>query len=128
MSSSRKILIVEDTLDTRELLHFFFTKAGYTVSTANDGQEGLYMAKAERPDLILTDISMPNVNGIEMIKQIRTDEQIADLPVIVFTALGATAEDEITEAGANRILYKPFDFDELQSVVDGMFRQPDSLP
>jgi DNA-binding response OmpR family regulator len=112
-----KLLIVEDSLDTRELLHFYFTRAGYTVSTAGDGQEGLYMAKAEKPDLIITDVNMPNMDGIEMVKAIRSDEEIAHLPILIFSAVSSSTDEELAEAGANRIFHKPFDIDELQKVV-----------
>ncbi|HVG21667.1 MAG TPA: response regulator [Blastocatellia bacterium] len=63
----KKILIVEDTLDTRELLHLYLTSEGFSVATASDGREGLYMARAESPDLIITDINMPEMDGISMV-------------------------------------------------------------
>jgi DNA-binding response OmpR family regulator len=125
MSNPLRILIVEDTLDTRELLHFYFTQAQYTVSTAVDGLEGLYMAKAEKPDLIITDVSMPNMDGVEMVKQIRADSEIANIPIIVFTAVSSSSEDELRQAGANRVFHKPFDFDEMQKIVRGLLGQPD---
>lgn len=126
MSNPLKILVVEDTLDTRELLHFYFTRTGYTVSTAGDGQEGLYMTKAEKPDLIITDVNMPNMDGVEMVKQIRADAEIAHIPILVFTAANSTTEEDLAEAGANRIFQKPFDFDEMQEIVRGLLGQPDS--
>jgi DNA-binding response OmpR family regulator len=126
MSSPLKILIVEDNQDTRELLHYYFTNAGYIVPTAIDGQEGLYMAKVEKPDLIITDVSMPNMDGIEMVRQIRSDAEIAHIPILVFTALNSSTEEILAEAGANRVFHKPFDFDELQKIVRGLLGQPDS--
>jgi DNA-binding response OmpR family regulator len=124
MPDPLKLLIVEDTLDTRELLHFFFTRAGYTVSTAIDGQEGLYMAKSEMPNLIITDVSMPNMDGIELVQAIRSDEEIAHLPILIFTAANSTTDEELAEAGANGIFHKPFDIDELRKVVEGLLGQP----
>lgn len=112
-----KILIVEDNLDTRELLHLYFTNAGYTVPTAVDGQEGLYLAKVEKPDLIITDVSMPNMDGLEMVKKIRADAETAEIPVLIFTALNAFTPEELRQSGATKIYYKPFDFDELRRVV-----------
>jgi two-component system, chemotaxis family, chemotaxis protein CheY len=126
MSNPLTILIVEDTLDTRELLHFYFTQAQYRVSTAVDGQEGLYMAKAEKPDLIITDVSMPNMDGIEMVKAIRADAEIANIPIVVFTAVNSSSEEELSQAGANRIFHKPFDFDEMQKIVRGLLGQPEN--
>jgi two-component system, chemotaxis family, chemotaxis protein CheY len=126
MANPLKILIVEDTLDTRELLHYYFTNAGYSVSTAVDGQEGLYMVKTEKPDLIITDVSMPNMNGTEMIRHIRSDGEIAHIPILVFTAVSSSTEEELSRAGANRVFHKPFDFNELQKIVRGLPRQSDN--
>lgn len=127
MSSSLKLLVVEDTLDTRELLHFYFTRAGYQVSTAVDGQEGLYMTRAEKPDVILTDVAMPRMDGVEMIREIRAEAEFAEVPIIVFTAMSASSKEEITEAGANQIFFKPFDFDELQKAIRNLLGHPDHL-
>jgi DNA-binding response OmpR family regulator len=127
MSSSLNLLVVEDTLDTRDLLQFYFTRAGYNVSTANDGQEGLNMTKAEKPDLILTDVAMPNMDGVEMIREIRSESEFANIPIIVFTARSASSNEEILAAGANRIFHKPFDFDEVQKEIRGLIGQSDKL-
>jgi DNA-binding response OmpR family regulator len=126
MLNPLKILIVEDNQDTRELLHFYFTNAGYSVPTAIDGQEGLYMAKTENPDLIISDVSMPNINGIEMVRQIRADSTIAHIPIIMFTAIDSSMEGILSKAGANIVLRKPFDFDELQKVARSLLGQPNS--
>lgn len=112
-----KILVIEDNTDTRDALHHYFTNAGYEVPTAVDGGEGVYMAKAEHPDLILTDIEMPTMNGIEMIKQIRSEAETANIPILVFTAHGSSTTEEALEAGATKAFYKPFDFDDLRKAV-----------
>jgi two-component system, chemotaxis family, chemotaxis protein CheY len=65
------ILVVEDTIDMRDLIHLYLTGAGHTVLIAADGGEGLYRAKAERPDLIITDINMPNMDGYALIRELR---------------------------------------------------------
>jgi DNA-binding response OmpR family regulator len=123
MSNPLKLLVVEDTLDTRDLLHFYFTRAGYHVRTASDGEEGLYMTKVEKPDLILTDVAMPRMDGVEMIRAIRAESDFANIPIIVFTARSASSKEEIIEVGANRVFHKPFDFDELQKMVRGLLGQ-----
>ena len=115
-----KLLIVEDNTDTRDLLHHYFTNAGFTVVTGVHGGEGIYMAKAEKPDLILTDISMPTMDGIDMIRQIRADTETAEIPVLVFTAYGSSTTEEAIDAGATQAFYKPFDFDELTKIVRAM--------
>jgi CheY-like chemotaxis protein len=97
-----KVFGVEGNLDTRELLQLYFTNAGYTVPTTVDGQEGLYMAKMEKPDVIITDITMPNMDGLEMTKQIRADSEITHIPILVFTALSSLTIEYPQEAGANK--------------------------
>jgi DNA-binding response OmpR family regulator len=120
---SFKILIVEDNKDTRELLHLYFTNAGFVVNMASDGADGLYLAKAEKPDLIITDISMPNISGTEMIKQLRADPESAKVPILVFTAYGSSTIEEALEVGADKAFYKPFDFDELVNLVRAILQQ-----
>ncbi|HYJ46376.1 MAG TPA: response regulator, partial [Pyrinomonadaceae bacterium] len=63
---SAKILVVEDNLDTRELIHLYLTGEGFNVITAADGREGLYLARAEKPNLIITDLNMPHLDGIAL--------------------------------------------------------------
>ncbi len=104
-------------MDTREALHHYFTNAGYEVPTAADGSEGLYLAKAEKPDLILTDIAMPKMSGIEMIKQLRSETETAEIPILVFTAHTSCTTEAALKAGADRAFYKPFDFTEMRKVV-----------
>jgi CheY-like chemotaxis protein len=115
-----KILVVEDVADTRDLLHRYFTNAGYTVPTAVDGGEGLHKAKAEKPDLILTDLAMPRMDGLEMIKHIRLEPETAKIPILIFTAHSSVTMEDAIEAGADQIFYKPVDFDELRKVVRAM--------
>jgi CheY-like chemotaxis protein len=118
-----KILIVEDNTDTRLALHHYFANAGYLVHTAVDGEEGIYMAKAEHPDLIITDVAMPKLDGLEMIKQIRCQPQSANIPILIFTASGAFNTEEALKTGATKVFFKPFDFDDLRQVVSDMLRQ-----
>jgi DNA-binding response OmpR family regulator len=120
---SSKLLVVEDNQDTRELIHHYFINAEFTVTTAVDGSEGIYMAKAEKPDLIITDLAMPNLDGMEMIKKLRDDPETATIPIIVFTAHGSVTPEEATEAGADRVFYKPFVFDELVRIVRVLIHQ-----
>jgi CheY-like chemotaxis protein len=111
----RKILVVDDNLDTRELTHLHLTTEGFAVVVASDGREGLYMAVAEQPDLIITDIGMPELNGIEFVKQLRAQPELDSLPILVLTAFGNKEMDQAVRAGANRAMSKPV---HLESLID----------
>ena len=103
---SQKILVVEDTFDTRKLVKAMLTLEGYTVYEAADGKEGLAQARGMHPDMIVTDIRMPEMSGIEMVASLRQDKTFEKTPILVLSAFG----DEITkaiDAGANGALLKP---------------------
>jgi CheY-like chemotaxis protein len=119
----KKILVVEDNLDTRELFHLYLTTEGFTVVTACDGREGLYMAQAERPDLIITDMNMPNLNGIELVKQLRLLPEFKDVPIIVCTAFGIENRDNAIRAGANRAVDKPTHFESLIDDINELLNE-----
>ena len=110
---SKKILVVDDNLDSRELIHLHLSTEGYTVVTASNGQEGLYLASAEHPDLIITDINMPELDGIQLVRQLREQPEFETVPILVLTAFGRDQMDQSIRAGANRALNKPAHFDML---------------
>ena len=112
-----KILVVEDNLDSRDLLHFLLTSQEHEVKTAVDGAEGLYMAKAERPDLIITDLGMPNVDGSQMIKEIRLTPELTDIPIVVYTGFFAQTMETAIKNAVNRTFIKPTDMESLLEFV-----------
>jgi CheY-like chemotaxis protein len=114
---SSKILIVEDSIDAREMLAMLFHIEGYTVATAGDGMEGLMRASADSPDLILTDINMPNIDGTEMIRRLRAEPASSRVPIVVMTAYGGEVAVRAVESGADRALTKPVDYDLLLETV-----------
>jgi DNA-binding response OmpR family regulator len=120
-----KILVVEDNKDTRELLHVYFSNANFAVLTAVDGEEGIHKATTDHPDAILTDLSMPKMNGIEMIKVLRRQPETSNIPILVFTARGYATTKEAMEAGADQTFYKPFDFDALVEVIRELLANSD---
>lgn len=122
-SISKTILVVEDTVDTRELLHLYLTKEGFTVILAADGGEGLYRAQSDHPDLIITDINMPNLSGTDMIRQLREVPAVANIPIIALTAYGKDFSDEAIDAGASDAMQKPFDFEELIAQVHSLIKE-----
>src|SRR5262245_63332486 len=109
----KKILVIEDSLESRELIHLHLTTEGYTVVTACNGQEGLYLAGAEHPDLIITDLGMPEIDGFEVVRQLRAQQEFKTVPIMVLTAFGREELNRAIMAGANRALNKPVHFDDL---------------
>jgi CheY-like chemotaxis protein len=122
----KKILVVEDNLDTRELIHLHLTTEGFIVVTASDGHEGLYLASAEHPDLIITDISMPELDGLELVRQLRGQPEFAALPILVLTAFGESHLTEAIRVGASRALSKPVLFDGLIDEVREMLAESEN--
>ena len=108
-----KILVVDDSDDTREMMAKLLELESFTVVTAEDGSAGLNLADAELPDLIITDINMPNMNGIEMIRRLREQPVFASIPIMAITAYGNGVAKEALEAGADRAATKPVQFNAL---------------
>ncbi|HZS07158.1 MAG TPA: response regulator [Blastocatellia bacterium] len=107
------ILVAEDNADLRQLYTFVLATKGFKVRGAVDGEEAYAVMQKERPDALLTDIFMPNMDGVELIRQVRGDDQFTDLPVVAMSAFGDENLSQACEAGANETLAKPFEPDEL---------------
>jgi signal transduction histidine kinase len=104
------ILIVEDSPTQAEELRFILDKRGYTVSLAVDGKEALRFLAIRIPDIVVTDIVMPEMDGYELCRQIRSDRRLKDVPVILVTSLSEPADViKGLEAGANNFITKPYD-------------------
>lgn len=116
-NDSAKILLIEDNRDSRDILSKLLRMSGYSVVSATDGENGFEAAATQLPDLIITDINMPRMDGIQFVKRIRADRMLAETPVLVVTAFGPTAAREAVEAGANASAQKPFDFDKFLVIV-----------
>ncbi|MBI3650229.1 MAG: response regulator [Acidobacteria bacterium] len=114
---SAKILVVEDNFDSREMLGVFLRCNGFTVSFAEDGCQALAAIKRDPPDLIITDLEMPNLNGIEMIRQLRQHEETRHLPVLVLTACRPPMIQAALEEGANAATSKPVEIDALVDLI-----------
>lgn len=117
---SRKILMVEDEPDIREAVQASLRSRGYTVVAAADGEEGLRKVKSEKPDLVLLDIVMPKVDGWQVLKAIRSDEDAVTrgLPVVMLTANRETSSlIESQSQKATDYLMKPFDIEKLMLFI-----------
>jgi two-component system chemotaxis sensor kinase CheA len=114
------ILVVEDNTDSRDILAKLLRMSGFEVLSASDGGSG-YAAALERvPDLIITDINMPQMDGIELLKKVKRERLLAGTSVLVVTAFGGDAVREAIEAGADAAAAKPFDFDSFIEMVEGL--------
>lgn len=111
------VLIVEDTPDIIRIIHMALRRH-FKVMAAPDGLKGLELAERERPDLIVTDLMMPGIDGLELTRRIRKDPTLAHTPIVMLTARGAL-EDRVAgiETGVNAYLQKPFSAKELLSTV-----------
>ncbi len=107
--AKEKILVIEDDEDIQELLKFNLAKEGYQVSAAETGEDGLRMATQNLPDLILLDLMLPKIDGLEVCKRIRAHPRASGIPIIMLTAKGEEA-DVVTglEIGADDYIAKPF--------------------
>jgi len=115
---SKKILIVEDYEDIRSFLKYLLEEKGYQVSEASDGIEAFDRFKQNHPDLILMDISLPEVDGLTATKAIRELEADGEnIPIIAVTAFGRLYYTKAIEAGCNELIDKPVDFDSIETVI-----------
>jgi CheY-like chemotaxis protein len=120
-----KILLVEDNEMNRDMLSRRLQKRSYTVLLAEDGQPGVDLARTERPDLILMDMSLPGVSGWEASRQLKADPATAPIPIIALTA-HAMAEDraKALAAGCDEFETKPIDLNALLAKIEALLPKP----
>jgi len=114
-----KILLVEDEEDIQMVITKRLTDGGHEVTPAGDGQKGLDRLKDFKPDLIITDILMPNMDGFQLFKELKRKEETRDIPVLVISARGKMA-DTFIAIGANHFVPKPFKTEELLAKVEAL--------
>lgn len=121
------ILIVEDEEDVLELVRYNLEKNGYATETAMDGRQALEKARTQSPDLILLDLMLPEIDGLEVCKQIKKDPKTAGIPVVMLTAKGTEADIVAgLEMGADDYITKPFSPRVLMARVKAVLRRKDS--
>jgi len=123
-TASKKILIVEDEQDILDLVQLYLKKEGYRTYTASTGLEGLRQAKAEQPDLVVLDLMLTEMDGLEVCKQIRADPRLSRTPIIMLTAKAEEADTVIgLELGADDYVTKPFSPKALVARVKALLRR-----
>lgn len=125
--ASEKILIVDDEIDLVETLSFRFEAAGYKVMAAHDGLEGLSVARAEKPDLIILDVMMPKMDGYQVCRLLKFDQNMKNTPIIMLTARGQEQDKQIGgQVGADLYMTKPFDSKILLTKVEELLAKKNS--
>jgi two-component system cell cycle response regulator DivK len=115
-SLSRTILIVEDDRETRQFYSDAFARSGFQIDQAHNGHQALEKALKSPPDLIVTDIAVPGIDGIELCRRLRADARTRAIPLLAITGYGDRQYlDRAKSAGADHVLTKPCDGDRLVS-------------
>ena len=124
MKNVKTILVIEDEPDIRELIQFNLNKFDYKVQLANNGEKGLKEARVLEPDLILLDLMLPGIQGIDVCRVIKSDANLKNIPIIILSALGQ--EEDIVkglDAGADDYVSKPFSLDILNARIKTVLRR-----
>lgn len=125
----RSILIVEDEKEIRDLLVHYLRREGFRPLVARDGEEGLSMARSEKPDLILLDILLPKMDGLELLRTIRADREISRTPIAMLTAKGGETDRIVgLELGADDYIPKPFSPREVVARIKAISRRARPAP
>lgn len=115
------ILVIDDDPEINELMELVLTKQGHEVVSATNGIEGIAIAEAHQPDIILLDVLMPQIGGIKILRHLRSSDKTAHIPTLVVTAAGPDVLNEIREMGedgADDLITKPFRQDNLLAKIN----------
>jgi DNA-binding response OmpR family regulator len=125
---AQKILIVEDNSDLSRLLVFYLNNAGYETSRARNSAQAISKALAERPDLIITDLYLPDMNAVDATVLLKQDPMTSGIPIVVLTAMTLGEwKTKALKAGVAKYLIKPITPPELTEVVRTLIQSPSSL-
>ncbi len=113
----KRILIVDDEPDILKSVKFILEKAGYEVFTADDGEEGVEMAKKQRPDIILLDLRLPGKDGFEVCGELKGDQNFRNIPIILLTASAGIRKKDFEGCSHDGFILKPFQYAELLAKI-----------
>jgi DNA-binding response OmpR family regulator len=128
--SDKTILIVDDDKQVRELIAIYLHEEGFRTMLANDGAEAITAVSKQLPDLVLADVNMPEMNGLELAQRLRSDPQTASIPILMLSAL-AQSKDVLAgySNGADEYATKPIELAVLLAKANSLLsRQPGSSP
>ncbi|MBD3299152.1 MAG: response regulator [candidate division Zixibacteria bacterium] len=126
MDNQKRILVVEDERDIAELVVHYLQREGYRASQAADGRTALSRAESELPDLLILDLMLPGMDGLEVCRRLRQSHRTADMPIIMLTAKTEESDKIVgLEMGADDYIAKPFSPKELVARVKSLFRRLD---
>ena len=115
---SKRILVVEDQEDNRRILRDLLSSAGFELIEATTGEEGVRLAEAERPDLVLMDVQMPVLDGHAATRRIKAQPELRHIPIVIVTSYALSGDEgKAREAGADAYVSKPFSPRELLATV-----------
>ena len=116
--NARTILYVEDNEFNRKIVRQLLSQTSYRLIEAVDGESGVAMALAERPDLILMDVQLPKMSGLDATRTLRADARTSEIPIVIITSFALSGDREkAAAAGASRYLAKPYSPRELMTLV-----------
>ena len=122
--ADKKVLVVDDEIHIVHVVAIKLRNNGYEVITANDGAEALELARMDKPDMVVTDYQMPVMSGLELVKELREDDQTKDVPAILLTARSfAITKDQQKELEISACLSKPFSPKELLGYIEDILYQ-----
>ena len=119
MAEQKRVLIIDDEPDILKVIVFRLKKAGYEIIVSDNGKDGIDCAKKQRPDLILLDLYLPVIDGYEVCKRIKSDQDLKKIPIIFITASqAAEVKDKMQSSGADDYIIKPFEPAELLQKIE----------
>lgn len=116
---ARRVMVVEDHADIRMMMKILLETYGFEVVEASDGYEAVEKALETTPDVILMDLAMPVLDGINSTRAMRQHQELANVPILAVTAYGDFYRERAIEAGCTDVLQKPLDFESLRPLVSG---------
>ena len=114
----KRVLVVEDYKDVRRMMRHFLENKGYEVIIAKDGYQAVERAVSEHPDLIIMDIAMPVMDGIQATQEIRKHDDLQSVPILALTAYADFYSERARDVGCNDVIQKPVDFAKLEPILN----------